>query len=291
MRFPLTLLAALLSGACLMVPPPAATAGEGWQTLGPSRVRLLGAGHVDAALLAGRSHLPNPVLLAGVEIKLRKGWKTYWRTPGDGIAPQFIWNGSRNVAATQVLWPVPRYFRDTAGEYNGYEDRVIFPVLIAPGEAGAPVRLSLSLEYAVCADICVPISATLSSTVTAEAPKANREAVMAAVERTPLRADESGRCLEGPAFADMDANLKGKTPYLEITIAHPESAPPSDLFIESEDGAFLPHPKAQGKSDTRRTVYRLDLGENGDPEAFSGQTMTLTAVGPQQGCEMAWTVK
>jgi len=291
MPFRRALLAASLSAVFLMMPPPAATAGEGWQTVGPSRVRLLGAGHVDAALLAGRSHLPNPVLLAGVEIKLRKGWKTYWRTPGDGIGPRFGWTGSRNVAATQVLWPAPRYFRDAAGEYNGYEDHVVFPVLIAPREAGAPVRLSLSLEYAVCADICVPISATLSSTLTVEAPKAKREAVMAAVERTPLRADESGRCLEGPAFADMDANLEGQTPYLEITIAHPESAPPSDLFIESEDGAWLPHPKAQGNSDARRTDYRLDLAETSDPKALAGQTVTLTAVGPQQSCEMAWTVK
>jgi len=291
MSFLRPVLALAMMGGAIFSPAAAPAADEGWQKVGPSRVRLVGAGQVDAAMLAGRSHLPDPLLLAGVEIRLEKGWKTYWRTPGDGIGPRFDWAGSRNVAAEQVLWPTPRYFRDAAGEYNGYKDGVIFPLLISPREAGEPVRLRLALEYAVCADICVPVNATLSASVSAEAPAAAREAVMAALARAPVRADPQGRCPDGLAFADMRARLEAPMPHLRIEIAHPQGLQPQDLFIEAANGAFLPHPEAQGESDARRTVYRLDLAETGDPAGLAGQTVTLTAAGAQQSCEMAWSVK
>jgi DsbC/DsbD-like thiol-disulfide interchange protein len=278
-------LASMMIGFAALSPSAVPAAEEGWQTVGPSQVRLVGAGRVDAAML------PDPLLLAGVEIRLAKGWKTYWRTPGDGIGPRFDWAGSRNVAAEQVLWPVPQYFRDAAGEYNGYKNGVIFPVLISPRDLGAPVRLELALEYAVCSDICVPVNATLSASVSADAPEAARKAVMAVVARTPVRADAQGHCPDGLAFGDMRARLGAQMPHLQIEIAHPQGLQPQDLFIEAADGAFLPHPKAQGEGDARRTVYRLDLGETGDPEGLAGQTLTLTAVGAQQSCEMALTVK
>ena len=40
----------------------------------------------------------NGELLAGVQIRLEPGWKTYWRTPGDsGVPPSFDWSGSKNL--------------------------------------------------------------------------------------------------------------------------------------------------------------------------------------------------
>ena len=52
----------------------------------------------DTRLLA--DHAANAPVRAGVEIKLKAGWKTYWRYPGDaGVPPRFDWSGSENLAA------------------------------------------------------------------------------------------------------------------------------------------------------------------------------------------------
>ncbi len=285
-----TLLVALI-GASFGTTSAGLAMETGWQETGPSRVRLIGAGRIDEAMLAGRAHLPTPALLAGVEIRLDDGWKTYWRTPGDGIAPRFDWTGSRNAAAKQVLWPVPRFFRDAAGEYNGYAKHVIFPVVIAPRETDAPVTLELELDYAVCKDICVPVQTTVSAEIGPNAPEDHRERVIAALSGAPLRANRQGRCATGVAINELRGRFDAQPPRLELTLTHPDGAAPVNLFMEAANGVFLTHPKLQSRKKSGRSVYVVDLGETGDAKSFAGQMITVTAVGAQQSCETTMTVK
>lgn len=276
---PLVLIAVLLA-----LPAKAA----GWAEAPHARARLVSGGMVEADALAGRTHLPAPALLAGLEIRLDSGWKTYWRTPGDGIAPQFDWSGSDNVAATQVLWPAPDHFRDAAGEYNGYAEGVVLPVVVVPQRPGAPMALDLDLDYAVCKDVCIPVSKTLSLRFSSD-DAGGRDAVIAALRQVPVRAGADGRC-GALALADVRTELDGPSPELEVTFSHPPGASPGDLFIETETGQFLPHPKRQSAT-PERTVFHLDPSAGGDPRALAGQTLTLTAVAAPQSCEMAWTVE
>src|SRR5690349_18182355 len=61
-----------------------------------SSARLISGGRQDAALLAG------------IEITLDPGFKTYWRNPGDsGLPPRFDWSGSENVADVEIRYPAP----------------------------------------------------------------------------------------------------------------------------------------------------------------------------------------
>jgi len=260
------------------------------QEAGPSRARLVAAGHVAPELVAGRSHLPTPLMLAGIKITLDKGWKTYWRTPGDGIAPRFDWTGSENVAAAQVLWPVPRHFRDIAGEYNGYKDQVIFPVLIAPRSTREPVRLRLSLDYAVCEEICVPVSTALSRDMREGAGK-ERKAVLAALARTPVRAGPHGGCENDLTFSQIGAQWGADAAEIDVVIAHSSHARPRDLFAEAATGMFLPHPQQQAKTREHETSYRLSLHGMENPRAAIGDTVTFTVVGPEHSCELTWSVK
>src|ERR1051325_797542 len=83
----LALLAVLLPGSV------AAGAASPWIQGHHSRVRLMDSG----------AHL------AGIEIVLDTGFKTYWRTPGEsGLPPAFDWAGSDNLAGAEGLWPGPR---------------------------------------------------------------------------------------------------------------------------------------------------------------------------------------
>lgn len=280
--------ASLLLISALTVGLPSRGDAVEWREEPHSRVRLVAAGAVNADMLAQRAQLRDPVLLAGVEIRLDPGWKTYWRAPGDGIAPRFVWKSAENLAAAQVLWPVPSHFRDAAGQYNGYADRVLFPVLVVPRNPGAPVSLDLTLEYAICKDICIPVTEQLSARLSAQKTDATR-AVLQALRETPVRADQDGHCGD-LAFESVRADLGGEQPELEIKIAHASGAAPNNLFAEASTGQFMAHPERRARSENL-SVFQLDLTAGGDPRALAGKTLTFTAVGASESCEMAWTVK
>ncbi len=95
--------------------------------------------------------------LAGIEIVLDGGFKTYWRNPGDsGLPPRFDWSGSENVAGLDIQWPAPSRIEDAAGVSYVYKGTVILPVRVKAAVPGRPVKLALSLDYGICKDICIP---------------------------------------------------------------------------------------------------------------------------------------
>src|SRR3954462_403615 len=62
---------------------------------------------------------------AGIEMKLQKGWHTYWRYPGDsGVPPQFDFAKSDNLKSATVLYPAPELHTDAGGQTIGYQQDV-----------------------------------------------------------------------------------------------------------------------------------------------------------------------
>src|SRR5436190_1739448 len=102
-----------------------------------------------ARLIAARAHNESGgrVFRAGIEIKLKEGWKTYWRYPGDsGVPPALDFSQSQNVKTVTVLYPAPARFPDGAGGSSiGYTGVVILPLHVVPQDAGKPVQLNLKL--------------------------------------------------------------------------------------------------------------------------------------------------
>src|SRR3974390_3241401 len=91
-------------------------------------------------LIAGswRDRASAPVR-AGIEIRLKPGWHTYWRYPGDaGVPPRFDFSGSRNVGAVTVLWPAPRRMAEQGLSIIGYTGDVILPLVIVPPDRAKP---------------------------------------------------------------------------------------------------------------------------------------------------------
>tara|TARA_B100000963_G_scaffold107251_1_gene93237 strand:- start:116 stop:2065 length:1950 start_codon:yes stop_codon:yes gene_type:complete len=96
----------------------------------------------------------------GVKIDLQKGWKTYWKNPGDAGAPLTInWKDSSYPNKLEVLFPFPEKFLDHGVSTIGYEDQVIFPVMVQKNEMDKIIE-EINLNYLVCKDICIPISET-----------------------------------------------------------------------------------------------------------------------------------
>lgn len=107
--------------------------------------------------------------VAGLELTLAHGWKTYWRTPGSaGIPPSFDWTGSENVSDVQIVWPQPSVFDREGLRSIGYKDRVILPLRITPRDDAKPVELQADIQLGICETVCVPLEVKVSAELPAD---------------------------------------------------------------------------------------------------------------------------
>jgi DsbC/DsbD-like thiol-disulfide interchange protein len=207
-------------GAAFLAGAPVAALESGWTEAQHSSVRLIGAGPVAT----GDSRLR-----AGVEIRLKPGWHTYWRYPGEaGVPPRFDWRGSENLAAVEILWPAPTRIIASGAVSIGYEDDLIFPVLVRPLDPKRPVRLNLKLEYAVCERLCIPADAQ----VRLQLPVGG-DAKSVALDQAERRVPRSARVGEKGDLAVLRIELeRGPSPRALITVA---ASGDFDLFAEGPD--------------------------------------------------------
>ena len=85
-----------------------------------------------------------------LDVALEKGWKTYWRSPGEGgIAPAIAWSTPLDVS---WHWPTPQRF-DVAGmSTQGYHGNVSFPMEI---RGPLPDTLRGVLTLSTCSNVCI----------------------------------------------------------------------------------------------------------------------------------------
>jgi DsbC/DsbD-like thiol-disulfide interchange protein len=214
-------------------------------------------------------------LRAGVEIRLAPGWKTYWRYPGDsGVPPHFDFDKSENLKSVKVAWPAPQRFTDADGSFIGYRDNVLFPLSIEPKDAGKPVVLRLTLDYAICEKVCIPVQARGELTIKGGA---NADSIIAKAEQAVPRAQ--------PLGADAKLSVKAvhrdngaKPARVLVDIAAPDGSPVA-VFAEGPTADWaLPVPdKVEGApAGLQRFAFALDglpPGANA-----SGATLKVTAV-------------
>jgi len=137
------------------------------------------AGTKSAARLIAAPAPASGPYRAGVEIRLDAGTHTYWRTPGEaGVPPVFDFAGSENIKKAVVLYPAPSRVDEAGFDLFGYRGDVIFPVDVELTDDSRPAVLALSLDYAVCGEICLPVKAKTALTL----PARPRDGAAAPVE-------------------------------------------------------------------------------------------------------------
>lgn len=208
-------------------------------SLGLAPVRAAGQRqgyHSRARLFSGAASGGRADLLAGVQIELDPGFKTYWRNPGEsGLPAAFDWSGSENLANAEVLWPAPTRFEDASGVSYGYVDNVTFPIRVAAREAGKPVLLALTLDYGVCKDICIPAHAELSLALPGSGETRDRMLIEQALARVP-RPTPLGA--EGPLSILTVQTDPNPPDAILVTARTPRNAAPR-LFPEPPPGWFV----------------------------------------------------
>jgi DsbC/DsbD-like thiol-disulfide interchange protein len=252
-----------------------------WVELGSARVRLVAGGPADTSRKS---------FLAGVEVTLDEGWKTYWRMPGDaGVPPNFEWKGSTNAAKIAVHFPAPTRMQEAGAQTIGYKKAVTFPVEVVPGDPTAPVRLELKLELGICREICIPAEAALALTLQpSELQGAAAPAALAALERVPR--PQAGRRSEDPKLERVATDLDRQRPRLVIEARFPRGQAGADAFIEAPDGIYLPMPQRVADGVDGILRFEVDLSRSDVSRELAGKTLRVTLVGDSGATEASWAL-
>ena len=114
-------------------------------------------------IISPSTHINNQnELYLGLQYQLKKGWKTYWLSPGEGGFPQNIdWSKSKNIQNIEVLWPTPHEFEILGFKSLGYFDEVVFPLKTTIQNIEKETLVVLDVNYLTCKDICIPGNAHL----------------------------------------------------------------------------------------------------------------------------------
>lgn len=256
---------AAVSPAGAVDEPPLVSA---WAADHASRARLLG-GHL------ARTE-PTLALLAGLEITLDDGWKTYWRHPGaSGVPPRFDWSKSDNLAGALVLYPAPQRYSEADGETIGYKKRVVFPIELTPKDPTRPITLRLELEYGACREVCIPVQAELLLKIPIEAsPKVGDDALTRALEKVP-RPDATER---DPKLDRVRVELASPKPQIVIDVSVPGGAKSADAFLEAPGGAWIPMTQRVPDRPAGKARFIVDLADGADLGDLKGKTIRLTLV-------------
>ncbi len=213
---------------------------------------------------------------AGIEVRLKPGWHTYWRYPGDaGVPPRFDFQGSQNVKSIDVHWPAPTRMTEAGLTAIGYDRDVILPLAIVPQDAAKPVVLRLKLDYAVCEKLCVPADGKAELALPGGA-SAREPSLTAAEARVP----KQRKLGEGAGLGIRAVTRDGSAdpPRIVVDVAAPEGAK-VDLFAEGPTPEWaLPVPSeiAGAPPGLRRFAFALDGAPPG--ASYQGTPVTLTAV-------------
>ncbi|MGA2125186.1 MAG: protein-disulfide reductase DsbD domain-containing protein [Xanthobacteraceae bacterium] len=242
--------------------------------------------HAAVRLIAGTaSAKADDTLRAGIEMTLDRGWKTYWRYPGDaGVPPRFGFGRSDNVEAVAISWPAPHGFSDDgSGVSIGYSGRVIFPLRVTPKDRAKPVVLRLDVEFAICEKLCVPAEG--AAEIALDGAASSHEAALTASEARVPRRRSIGDTAPLAVRAVMRQAGSGP-PRVLVDVAVPAGVP-VELFAEgpTADWALpVPAPVAGGPAGSRR--FSLDLDGLPPGATAEGATVTLTVVSPDDAIEV-----
>ncbi|MDK9359243.1 protein-disulfide reductase DsbD family protein [Lelliottia sp. V106_10] len=121
--------------------PVSQAADSGW-------LRAADNDHASVRLRADAQQKGDTRLL--LDVSLEKGWKTYWRSPGEGgIAPAIKWQTPLEM---DWRWPVPQRFEVAGISTQGYDGKVSFPITL---RGAMPEKLAGVLTLSTCSNVCI----------------------------------------------------------------------------------------------------------------------------------------
>ena len=194
-----------------------------------------------------------------LDVKLEDGWKTYWRSPGEGgVAPAIAWK--ENMPAVDWFWPTPSRF-DVAGmTTQGYHHRVTFPMAV---RGPSPAMLSGVLTLSTCSNVCLLTDYPFTLKPSAHYPAFAHDYAQA-MGQIPLSRGLTQTLSVGARPGEL---------VVEATRAGGWSSPA--LFLDAVDNADFGKPQLRVEGEKLLAMVPVSDGWGEGAPDLRGQTVTL----------------
>ena len=126
---------------------------------------IVDTGHARISLIKDHSDfVPGTSINIGLKVSMDKGWHTYWRNPGDSGGPIVIdWDLPKGFSVSDIKWPLPEKIEYPPLMTYGYEDFVIYPMVLSIPAEYSDDYFEMAADILICADVCIPESGKISS--------------------------------------------------------------------------------------------------------------------------------
>lgn len=214
--------------------------------------------HAQVRLRADASQTDRTRIL--LDIQLQDGWKTYWRSPGEGgIAPTIRWQDGATEA--HWFWPVPQRFNVAGITTQGYHQRVTLPIEL-PRQA--PRNLAGTLTLSTCSNVCILTDYPFSVDMTSSADASFEHDYAKAMGRVPIE--------NGLADTLSAGYQQGE---LQIIAERQDGWQQPALFLDALDGTSFGEPRftVSGSQLVARVPVSDEWGDSA-PD-ITGKTLSL----------------
>ena len=241
-----------------------------------------GASKVGVALLSEEASVqPGRPFSVGLQMRIPKGWHTYWKNPGDsGLPPKIAWTLPEGFSAGPIEWPAPERIPENTLMSYGYTGEVLLPVVITPPARldADSVTLAGTFEWLECADVCLPASSVLRLSLPVRpAPPARGPAA-------PSFSEARARLPAPPDGWTFDAGAGPRAISLEFKV--PPGVSPGGGYLFVDQPLVTDYAAAQG-FERIAGGYRLTLvpaaNAQGPLERLTGVLVTESRSGTGPG--------
>jgi DsbC/DsbD-like thiol-disulfide interchange protein len=213
-----------LSGALVAGLLVVASAVPGWgASTGESR-------NVTVALVSEQVAVqPGRPFLVGLVMRMRGGWHTYWKNPGDaGLPLRIAWKLPEGFSAGPIQWPVPERIPAGPVMSYGYEGEVLLPIEITPpSRVGVDsATIAGTFDWLECNEVCLPGSAVLDLTLPV------RAAPTSPAPAAPMFAEARSRMPRAPAGWTFSAEAGPRAISLAVRVPPGFSTRGAYLFLD-----------------------------------------------------------
>ncbi|MCW1825287.1 protein-disulfide reductase DsbD family protein [Enterobacter asburiae] len=208
-------------------------------------------------------------------VELKPGWKTYWRSPGEGgVAPKISWPEG---VTDSWSWPVPSRFDISGMTTQGYHDKVQIPITLDGVKGDA---LDGTLTLSTCSNVCLLTDYPLHLDFTQPADDGFRSEFDRAMRAVPgtsgVAADLSAWLADGSLVVTGTTDGKWENP---------------GIYFDPLEGDILPGEPVIAHDGNRLRVTVPVTDEWGDkPASLEGKALSFVLTNGDRAQQTSLTV-
>jgi suppressor for copper-sensitivity B len=229
----------------------------------------------DHARIRFQAERENNRIQGLLTVELKPGWKTYWRSPGEGgVAPKISWpEGVKDSWS----WPVPSRFDISGMTTQGYHDRVQIPITL---DGVKNDTLDGTLTLSTCSNVCLLTDYPLHLDFTQPADDGFRSEFEQAMRAVPGTSGVS---------TDLSAWLSGDKLVITGTTGGKWDNP--GIYFDPLEGDILPGDPVITHDGNRLRVTVPVTDEWGDkPASLKGKSLSFVLTNGGQAQQTSLTV-